>query len=85
MMAYERLTVWKVAHEFAVAVYRATDSLPESELYGLSYALVFARDVDLLAKADYDRLEELRVRVGKLTWGLYSAIAKQTQKAPRQS
>jgi len=46
----------------------------------VSYALVFARDVDLLVEADYNRLEELRVRVGKLVWGLYSAISKQAGK-----
>jgi hypothetical protein len=107
MMAYERLPAWKMAHEFAVAVSRTTESLPKSELSEgsakrgsrefrrfldvaigsfaeVSYALVFARDVDLLAQADYDRLEQLRVRVGKVPWGLSSAIAKQTRKAPRQ-
>ncbi len=42
----------------------------------VSYALRFARDVGVLEPADYARLELLRVRVGKLTWGLYAAIAK---------
>src|SRR5439155_725287 len=36
MMAYERLQTWKTAHEFAVAVYRTTQSFPKSELYGLT-------------------------------------------------
>jgi four helix bundle protein len=125
MMAYERLTAWKMAHEFAVAVYRTSHSFPKSELYGLtsqirraafsvpaniaegsakrgsaefrrfldiavgsfaevSYAMVFARDVGILTRDDFDRLEALRVKVGKLTWGLYSSIAKQARKPRSQ-
>jgi four helix bundle protein len=48
----------------------------------VSYALRFARDVALLDAADYERLETLRVRVGKLTWGLYAAIAKNARSRP---
>jgi four helix bundle protein len=50
----------------------------------VSYAIVFARDVGLLAPDEYDRLDALRVRVGKLTWGLYSSIAKQARKSRSQ-
>jgi four helix bundle protein len=126
MMAYERLTAWRISHDFAVAVYRTTKSFPKCELYGLtsqirraafsvpaniaegsakrgsgefrrfldialgsfaevSYALHFARDVELLGQSDYDRLEKLRVKVGKLTWGLYSAVARQARKPARRS
>ncbi|PYP72549.1 MAG: four helix bundle protein [Gemmatimonadetes bacterium] len=49
----------------------------------VSYALVFARDVGVLDPAEFQRLEALRVRVGKLTWGLYSAIASRAVKSPR--
>jgi four helix bundle protein len=42
----------------------------------VSYALRFVRDVGLLETADCERLDVLRVRVGKLTWGLYAAINK---------
>jgi len=49
----------------------------------VSYALVFARDVGVLDPAEIQRLEALRVRVGKLTWGLYSAIASRAVKSPR--
>jgi len=121
MMPYERLTAWKVAHEFAVAVYRTTHSFPKSELYGLtsqmrraafsvpaniaegsakrgsaefrrfldiavgsfaevSYAMVCARDVGILTRDDFDRLEAPRAKVGKLTWGLYSSIAKRARR-----
>jgi four helix bundle protein len=47
----------------------------------VSYAMVFARDVDLLGQPDFDRLEQLRVRVGKLTWGLYSKMANKSQRS----
>jgi four helix bundle protein len=39
MMAYERLTAWRAAHELAVAVYHVTKSFPKSELYGLTSQL----------------------------------------------
>jgi len=42
----------------------------------VSYALRFACDVELLQPADFNRLENLRMRVGKLLWGLYAAIAR---------
>jgi len=48
----------------------------------VSYALRFARDVGLLEPADYARLDVLRVRVGKLTCGLYAAIAKNARSRP---
>ena len=41
-----------------------------------SYALRFALDVGLLARGDFERLAKLRVRVGKLLWGLYAAISR---------
>jgi four helix bundle protein len=39
MMHYERLDAWKATHELAVAVYKATGTLPKSELYGLTSQL----------------------------------------------
>ena len=50
-----------------------------------SYALRFARDVGLLAQNDFERLQKLRIRVGKLTWGLYSAIANNARSAVAKS
>jgi four helix bundle protein len=41
-----------------------------------SYALRFARDVGLLSQPDFERLEKLRLRLGKLLWGLYAAISR---------
>src|SRR2546423_1189334 len=41
-----------------------------------SYALRFSRDVGLLAQPDFERLDKLRIRLGKLLWGLYAAISK---------
>lgn len=36
---FEDLVVWQKAHEFALAVYRLTESFPKSELYGLTAQL----------------------------------------------
>ena len=36
MQPFERLEAWKVSHELALAVYRATESFPRQELYGLT-------------------------------------------------
>jgi four helix bundle protein len=36
MRAYERLEAWRRCHELALAVYRATEGFPKSELYGLT-------------------------------------------------
>ncbi len=36
MTPYERLEAWKVCHELVLAVYRATESFPKHELYGLT-------------------------------------------------
>ncbi|HYT04613.1 MAG TPA: four helix bundle protein [Gemmatimonadales bacterium] len=35
MMKCERLHAWRASHEFAKAVYHATQSFPRSELYGI--------------------------------------------------
>jgi len=123
-MPFERLDAWRLAHEFAVEVYRVTKAFPKAELYGLTsqirrasfsipaniaegaskqgshefrrfldialgsfaeltYALRFARDVELLPVADFDRLETMRVRLGKLLWGLYAATAKHSRRGLR--
>ena len=39
MRPHERLYVWKKAIEFVVAVYRATDSFPRDERFGLTSQL----------------------------------------------
>src|SRR6266704_4128645 len=33
---YTRIVAWQVCHELTVAVYRATETFPKSELYGLT-------------------------------------------------
>ena len=46
----------------------------------LTYGLRFARDVGLLEETEYQRLEVLRVPVGRLTWGLYDSIARSARR-----
>src|SRR5207244_11752399 len=35
-MPYDRFTDWKASHELALATYRATQSFPKEELFGLT-------------------------------------------------
>lgn len=35
LQTYEDLDAWQAAHEFTLAVYRATDSFPRRELFGI--------------------------------------------------
>jgi len=36
MLPYERLEAWNVSHELVLDVYRATETFPRHELYGLT-------------------------------------------------
>lgn len=36
MFAYESLDIWKLAIEYAHAIYKVTDTFPRSEIYGLT-------------------------------------------------
>jgi four helix bundle protein len=36
MLPYERLTAWKVCYSLVLETYRATDTFPKSELYGVT-------------------------------------------------
>ena len=36
MMPFERLTAWQASHRLALEVYRATQSWPRGEIYGLT-------------------------------------------------
>ena len=38
-MAYERFKAWRVTHELALEIYRATDHWPKDERYGLTSQL----------------------------------------------
>jgi four helix bundle protein len=39
MMPYERLEAWQMAHQLALEIYRATDSWPKEERFGLTSQL----------------------------------------------
>jgi four helix bundle protein len=44
----------------------------------LAYTLRLAKDLTLLATGDAERLEALRERASKLTWGLYRAVSRRS-------
>jgi four helix bundle protein len=116
MMPYERLEAWNACHRLAIATYRATQSYPKGELYGLTsqmrraafsaaaniaegsakrgrrefrrfldislgslaelaYAILLSRELALLGTEQGKELDELRQQAGRLTWGLYRAMA----------
>lgn len=35
MLPYDKLTAWKISYELVLATYRATETFPRHELYGL--------------------------------------------------
>ena len=41
----------------------------------LSYAILLARELGLLTLEGWQELDNLRARAGKVTWGLYRAVA----------
>ncbi|HEY7611883.1 MAG TPA: four helix bundle protein [Gemmatimonadales bacterium] len=48
----------------------------------LSYLLRFSRDYGLLTEESWLALETQRDQTGRLTWGLYHAVSKATDKPP---
>jgi four helix bundle protein len=47
----------------------------------LSYALLAARDIGLLAPSSYGQAEALRDHASRLTWGLYRAVSQRVGKS----
>lgn len=43
----------------------------------LTYALLFAREIGLLAEDEWKELDALREEAGRLTWGLYNYMRRQ--------
>jgi four helix bundle protein len=51
--------------------------IARGSLSEVSYLLRFGRDRGVLDNTSFTTLDELRDRVGKLTWGLYASLARQ--------
>src|SRR3954468_21784576 len=49
--------------------------IARGSLSELSYLLRFGRDRGILGTESFDRLESLRERAGKITWGLYASLS----------
>ena len=58
------------------AEFRRFIDISIGSLAELAYVLQLAKDLNLLAPADWTRLESLRGRTGFVTWRLYSAVAR---------
>ena len=115
MEDFKQLSVWRKAHVFALAVYRATRHFPKHELFGLSsqlrrcatsipaniaegcgrrsdgelarfvqiargsaseaeYHLLLARDLELLAPAEYRQLASEIAEIERMLAGLSQAV-----------
>lgn len=48
----------------------------------LAYVLLLLRDLEILNQAEWGTLEALRDHAGKLTWGLYHAVARRAAGVP---
>jgi four helix bundle protein len=49
--------------------------IARGSLSELSYLLRFCRDCGILDEETFTRLDELRDRAGKITWGLYASLS----------
>jgi four helix bundle protein len=49
----------------------------------LSYAILLARDLGLLVQNEGERLEAVRTKAGKLTWGLYATVSRKAEQGNR--
>ena len=45
----------------------------------LAYAIQLARELELLSLEHGQQLEEIRMRAGKMTWGLYRTVSRRAQ------
>ena len=80
-MPYERLTAWQAAHQLVLAVYRATETFPKSELYGLTSQLrravfsVAANIVEGAAKRGNGEFRRfLEIAIGSLSEVSYTVL-----------
>jgi four helix bundle protein len=49
--------------------------IARGSLSELSYLLLFSKDRGILERETFDRIDTLRNRAGKLTWGLYASLS----------
>ncbi len=69
MIAYERLTAWRLAHRLALEVYSASDRWPRAELYGVTAQTRRA------ALSVPTNIAEGAAKRGRLEFGRYLNIA----------
>ncbi len=50
--------------------------IARGSLSELSYLLLFSRDRGILDEETFGRIEALRDRAGKITWGLYASLSR---------
>ena len=66
------------------AEFRRFLDISVGSLCEISYAILFVTELGLLSQEEGQRLEELRSRAGKLTWGLYKTVSRRARQAQRR-
>jgi four helix bundle protein len=67
------------------AEFRRFLDIAVGSLCELSYAILFVTELGLLSREEGQRLEELRSRAGRLTWGLYKTVSLRAKEVPRHA
>jgi hypothetical protein len=74
MKDFKELKVWQKSHSLTLAVYKATETFPKQEIYGLTsgsaseleYHLLLSHDLALLKTSDYQQLASEVVDVKRM-------------------
>ena len=89
MMPYERYQLTAQTRRAALSIptniaegaakrgpreFRRYLDIARGSLSELSYLLLFSKDIGVLNDQIFQHLTELRTKVGRLTWGLYSSL-----------
>jgi len=74
MAPHKRFIAWQECHKLVLAVYKATESFPKHELYGLEYALEVAAALEYLKPEVASKLLAQQQRARFFTWKLKQSM-----------
>jgi len=66
------------------AEFRRFLDIAVGSLCELSYAILFVTELGLFSREEGQRLEDLRSRAGRLTWGLYKTVSRRAKQVGRR-
>lgn len=80
-MPYERFDAWQACHKLTLTTYALTSEFPRHELYGLTSQMrraAFSAAANIAEGSARDTVDH----AGKLTMGLYKAVARKARRHP---